>query len=137
MAQSLGLGDAILDGAVREAGLRPRRHEGADSKDLSGEHQRGLHSGPPQGRKEAGMAGGGGWGAQLCKPHYQPGCPASKGGSRWSPDLDPSVSFLCGQLGDGSNVPPAQRWGTQWGNRRETGKWYLFFSLPLFFSGSS
>lgn len=44
------------------------------------------------------------------------------------PQSGPSVSFLCGQLGAGSNVPPAQGWGTQWGNRRETGKWYLFFS---------
>lgn len=62
MAQSLGQGDAILDGTVNEVGLRPRRHEGADSKYLSGEHKRGLHSEPLQGRKEAGKAGGGGCG---------------------------------------------------------------------------
>lgn len=66
MALSLKLRDDILDEVVREAGLRSQRHEGADSKDPSGEHKRGLLSEPPWVRKEAGMVGKGIGGGHGC-----------------------------------------------------------------------
>lgn len=72
MELSLGLEDTILDGVVREAGLKPQRQGGVVCDDLSGEHKRGPRSGPPWDRKEAGVAGGGYWEGKAVQTSSSP-----------------------------------------------------------------
>lgn len=87
MVPSPELGDAVLDGVVREASLRPHRQERVVCKDRRGEQKRGF----TQDLWGAGRRLGGRFGkAGLCKPHSdQPRGSTSQGGSRWSPSLDP------------------------------------------------
>lgn len=95
MELSLGLEDAILDGVVREAGLKPQRQGGVVCDDLSGNTRGGLAQDlPGTGRKLVWLGEGIGR-ARLCKPHPRhPQWSVSQGDSKWRLYLDPSASFF-------------------------------------------